>query len=72
MNLIKIVMYVVDFDNIGANDIKTIIDNNRYIHLFRFNSVVKDIGDWDDNHKLNLKDTSIKEFEEYFKEWYEK
>ena len=68
MNLIKIVMYVIDFDNIGVKDIETIIDNNRYIRLFRFASEVVDIGEWDDDNKLNYIDTDIEEFEKYFED----
>ena len=67
MKLIKIVAFIIDFENIGVNSIKTIIDNNRDIHLFRFASGVADIGEWSDDHKLNFEDTPIEEFEKYFK-----
>ena len=66
MKMHKITLYVMDFDDIGVKDIETIIDQNRYLSLFRFLSETVDIGEWEDENPLNYNDTPIEQFEKYF------
>lgn len=59
----KIIISVVDLDNMGADDIKHLIENARYINPSVISMEVKDI-DWCDEHPLNRRDL----FEETFKQ----
>lgn len=65
MKVYKVELYVVDLHGHGEEEIRDLIENNRYI----FPSVVhiedRDI-DWSDDHPLNKFDTCISEYERLF------
>ena len=63
----KITAYCIDFDNDGAELIKNMLENHKYIHMFKFASEEADIGEWKDDNILNFNDTPIEEFEKCFK-----
>ncbi len=70
MKVYKIELMIIDFDQIGESDIKSIIENTHYPN-YCINPQVKniesrDISDWTDEHSLNLKSTSDAEFQRLF------
>ena len=66
MKAYKIEMIVVDHEGHGANMYYDIIENIRYIYPNIISMVEADIGEWHDDHPLNLGGTSKKEILSYF------
>ena len=60
MEVHKIEIIVEDFDGLGAEEIKHVIENARYPNrciLPKVRSIVtRDCGEWQDNHPLNHRD----------------
>ena len=69
MNVHRLVIMVVDFDEIGAEGIKGVIENARFpndcIHPHVMEVDTRDIGEWHDEHPLNYLDCN-EEFDELF------
>jgi len=67
MKAYKIELFVIDFDGIGAEEAKDILENQRYPNHCMSPDVINikevDIGEWHDNHPLNRKET----FNEFYK-----
>jgi len=58
MKIHKVTLLVVDSDDIGAEDIKEVIENQKYPNYCISPSVVTietEEVDWSDNHPLNMK-----------------
>jgi len=58
MKIHKVTLLVVDSDDIGAEDIKEVIENQKYPNYCISPSVVAietEEVDWSDNHPLNMK-----------------
>lgn len=70
MKIHKIVLYVIDFDELGASDIKSEMENINYANDCISPKIVsietKDIGKWSDKHPLNNPDKCIAEFRKIF------
>ena len=70
MKVYKLEVYVIDFDELGGEEIKATIENQKYPNWCIIPSVKKieerDIGEWDDNHPLNNSDTCDAEYERLF------
>jgi hypothetical protein len=70
MQVHKITLLVIDLDEIGAEEIKDIIENthypNRCISPDVFSVETVDIGEWDDDHPLNDNDTAEAEWRRLF------
>ena len=68
MKLHRVTVYIVDHDELGANDVKVEMENVRYPnHCIspRITSVeTVDIGEWSDDHPANRLSC---ELSEYFK-----
>ena len=70
MKVHKITISIIDFDEVGEEDIRDIIENTRYPNhcispdIKKFET--RDIGEWDDEHPLNQTATCDKEFERLF------
>lgn len=70
MNAHKVVLTIVDFDDIGAEEIKRVLESARYPnrcvspHVFDIETV--DIGEWTDDHPLNKLKTMKEELERLF------
>ncbi len=66
----KIEILIIDHDELGAEEIKAVIENQKYPNwsispeVKEINTV--DIGYWHDNHPLNLSSKSQKEYEKIF------
>jgi hypothetical protein len=67
MKAYKLEILIVDSDFVGSEDIKTIIENQKYpnhcISPMVMKIEEKDIGEWSDDHPLNKRKT----FEETYK-----
>lgn len=68
MRVMKLVLMVIDADNIGAMAIKERIENCRDVYPQVKLSEIRYISDWSDDHPLNKMDTSDSEFERLFSE----
>ena len=70
MQVHKIEIMIIDFDEVGAEGIKEVIVNTRYPNSC-INPSVKsiktvDIGEWDDSHLLNHHATADAEYQRLF------
>lgn len=66
----KIEILIIDHDGLGVEEIKSVIENQKYPN-WCINPEVKsintiDIGDWHDDHPLNLSYKSQAEYEKLF------
>lgn len=66
----KVILTIIDFDEVGADDIKIIIEDTRYPNRCISPEVVSietvDIGEWDDDHPLNSNATAPQEWRRLF------
>ncbi len=72
MKAYKLEVLVLDFDNLGGEEIISVLEDTRYpnrcINPDVKSIVEKDVGDFDDDHPLNNKETSEKAYHELFDE----
>jgi len=70
MKAYKIELLVIDFDGIGEEEIKSVIENAKYPNRCISPDVKSiecaDIGEWDDDHPLNSSLTSDEEYNRLF------
>ena len=70
MEVHKVVLYVLDFDNIGADSVTSELENARYANRCISPNVLSvqtvDIGEWDDGNPLNRSDTCTEEIKRLF------
>jgi hypothetical protein len=70
MQVHKVVLTIIDFDEIGADEIESVIENahypNRCISPDVFSIESAEIGEWDDDGPLNHSDTSDAEWKRIF------
>jgi hypothetical protein len=70
MKAYKIELLIVDHDEVGEEDMVTLIEDARYPNHCLSPYVMKiqsrDIGEWSDDHPLNMKDGMKKEFNRLF------
>ena len=72
MKAYKIELLIIDFENMGGNEIVDVIENANYPNDC-ISPCVKDIkcvdiGEWSDDHPLNSSKTSDKEYKRLFKD----
>lgn len=69
MKVYKIEILVIDFDDIGEDEVKAVIENTSYPNRC-INPKVKNIEsksvNWDDDHPLNLSDKRDSAYKELF------
>ena len=72
MKVHRIVLMVIDFDELGADEVKDTLENasypNRCIAPAVMESQTVDIGPWADDHPLNSSRTDAAEFARIFSE----
>lgn len=72
INVFKIELMVIDFDRVGAEEIQTILENNRYPNHCMSPQVKKiecrEIEWENDEHPLNKRDTCETEYQRLFQE----
>lgn len=70
MNVMKLEVIVLDMDGLGADEVKDVIENARYpnrcISPKVRSVVVRDVGEWRDDHPLNRTSTAEAELERLF------
>ena len=70
MNVMKIVLAVVDFDDLGPCGVRRTIEEARYPNRCISPSVlsvdVRDIGEWEDSNPLNFKSSQHAEMDRLF------
>ena len=70
MKIHKVVLTIIDFDEIGAQAAGQLIEDARYpnrcIMPQVFSVETREIGEWSDDHLLNRKDTARSEIERLF------
>ncbi len=70
MKVYKLEVIIIDFDEVGKKDIKTILENNRYPNHCISPEVLsieeRDIGEWNDDHPLNHNKTKYTELRRLF------
>jgi len=70
MKAYKVEILIIDFDDLGSEEIESLVENARYPNHCINPSVKsieeRDIGEWDDNHPLNKMTTSDAEYERLF------
>jgi len=75
MKAYKIEILVIDHEGVGGDDIKSIIENVRYpnrcISPEVKNIDERDIGEWRDDHPLNIRSTCDSEYHRIFHTDYE-
>ena len=59
---------VLDFEDYGPDEYATLIKQHRNISATVVGTKTADIGEWDDDHPLNKRNTSIDEIKAYFQE----
>jgi len=66
----KVTLTIIDFDDVGSDEIKVIIENVHYPNRCISPNVVDietvDIGEWGDDHPLNCSDTEKDEWRRLF------
>ena len=68
MKLIKLEVYVLDFDGYGIGDAQIAIEQDCDMHARVVDSAEVDIGEWDDSHPLNKTSATADQFRAYFQE----
>ena len=70
MEVHKVVISIIDFDEIGAEEVKAVLENTRYPNRCINPDVesieTRDIGEWSDEHPLNNRKTAPAEFARLF------
>lgn len=71
MKAYKLEILIIDFNEVGLDDIKEIIENANYpndcININVMDIVSVDIGEWHDEHPLNNYKTAEAEYNRLFK-----
>lgn len=68
MNIHRITLTVIDFDQLGADEIVLELENRRHHIIQILNIETRDIGEWDDKNPLNFRNTHKAEVERIFKD----
>ncbi len=70
MKVYRLVLMVVDHDQIGPDEMRSILENQKYPNHCMYPTVTeidyRDIGAWSDDHPLNRHATSDATFRELF------
>lgn len=70
MKVHKVELFVIDFDNVGADEIHRLIESARYPNRCIMPNVTcvytAETGPWDDDHPLNHRATMAQEMERLF------
>lgn len=70
MDAIKVELLILDFDGLDSEEIKDVIENQRYPNHCISPNVMsierQDVGEFNDDHPLNLTDKMRDEFQRIF------
>lgn len=62
MKCYKFEVYVLDFENYGLEDAVNALEQLDGFTVHAIHPQIKDIGEWDDNHPMNLRETNLSEY----------
>lgn len=66
----KVTLFIIDHDELGADEIKHVLENHKYPNHCMSPDVKSvetvDIGTWSDEHPLNIHDTASAEYQRLF------
>lgn len=65
MKVYKFEVMILDFEDMGSEEIKHLIENNRFLHAHVMNSKNKEI-EWSDDHPLNKCGTMARTYTDLF------
>lgn len=68
MKMHKLEVYVIDFDDIGIDDIVAELEDISMGMVQVKSGATTDIGKWHDDHELNQYTTPVEVFRKYFRE----
>lgn len=60
----KITLLVLNFENTSEEDLRTLIEHNKYLSVSVEEVETVELGEWDDDHPLNKKG---RDWKSYFK-----
>lgn len=70
MKVYKLEVMIIDFDELGGEEIKDVMENQKYPNYCISPDVMSmqsvDIGEWSDEHPLNKLDTQVSEYNRLF------
>lgn len=70
MKVHRLVLMVIDFDDLGTDQVRDVLENARYPNRCIAPAVMEmqtaDIGEWSDDHPLNNSTTDAAEFARLF------
>lgn len=70
MKVHRLVLMVIDFDDLGSDQVRDVLENARYPNRCIAPAVMEmqtaDIGEWSDDHPLNSSKTYVAEFARLF------
>lgn len=66
MKAYKLEVLVLDFEETGDDEVKGLIENNKYLIVDVITLKSKKIDDWDDDHPLNNTETQKEAFKKIF------
>ncbi len=67
MKVIKLTVYIKDFEDYGSEEYKYLIEEHRHLPAKVFIDEEADIGEWHDDHELNFSNASKEKYNKYFK-----
>jgi len=68
MKLIKLEVYVLDFEGYGVDGAQLAIEQDCDMHARVVDSAEVDIGEWSDDHPLNMRAATADDFRAHFKQ----
>ncbi len=70
MKIYKLEVIIIDFDEVGEEDIIDILETTRYPNRCISPNIIDvksaDIGEWDDDHELNRINLTKEQYNKYF------
>lgn len=62
----KAELLVIDFEDVGEDEIRALLANNKYLSVHIQAITSADLGEWRDDHPLNRRDTMEAEYRRLF------
>jgi hypothetical protein len=66
MQAYKVEVLIIDFEGHGAEEIRSLLENSRYLAPQVKSIEARDIGEWTDEHPLNKRATADATYKELF------
>ena len=66
MKVYKVELSILDFEEIGEEDIKIMLENTKYLYPKVISIDSREIGEWSDDHPLNHSSTQLHELKRIF------